>query len=46
MEAAQVRTKKRVADHGEVLTGKREVNAMFDLVKQETEQSAVLKGLH
>ena len=27
MEAAVVRTKKRVADHGEVLTGQREVNA-------------------
>jgi len=38
MEAALVRTKKRVADHGEVLTGKREVNAMLDLVKQETER--------
>ena len=29
----QVISKKRVADHGEVLTGKREVNAMLDLVK-------------
>jgi len=38
MEAAQVRTKKRVSDHGEVLTGKREVDAMLDLVKQETER--------
>jgi len=38
MEAAVVRTKKRVADHGEVLTGQREVNAMLDLVKQETER--------
>jgi hypothetical protein len=34
----QVVSKKRVADHGEVLTGKREVNAMLDLVKQETER--------
>ncbi len=34
----QVKSKKRVADHGEVLTGKREVNAMLDLVKQETER--------
>ena len=33
---SQVVSKKRVADHGEVLTGKREVNAMLDLVKQET----------
>ena len=31
-------SKKRVADHGEVLTGRREVNAMLDLVKQETER--------
>jgi len=38
MQAAQVRTKKRVSDHGEVLTGQREVNAMLDLVKQETER--------
>jgi len=34
----QVISKKRVADHGEVLTGQREVNAMLDLVKQETER--------
>jgi len=34
----QVVSKKRVADHGEVYTGKREVNAMLDLVKQETER--------
>lgn len=34
----QVVSKKRVADHGEVLTGTREVNAMLDLVKQETER--------
>jgi hypothetical protein len=33
---SQVVSKQRVADHGEVLTGKREVNAMLDLVKQET----------
>ncbi|PIR17175.1 MAG: restriction endonuclease subunit M [Deltaproteobacteria bacterium CG11_big_fil_rev_8_21_14_0_20_49_13] len=31
-------SKKRVADHGEVYTAKREVNAMLDLVKQETER--------
>jgi hypothetical protein len=31
-------SKQRVADHGEVLTGAREVNAMLDLVKQETER--------
>jgi SAM-dependent methyltransferase len=35
---SQVISRKRVADHGEVLTGKREVNAMLDLVKQETER--------
>jgi len=34
----QVISRKRVADHGEVLTNKREVNAMLDLVKQETER--------
>jgi SAM-dependent methyltransferase len=34
----QVVSKQRVTDHGEVLTGKREVNAMLDLVKQETER--------
>jgi len=36
--ASHVRTKKRVSDHGEVLTGQREVNAMLELVKQETER--------
>jgi hypothetical protein len=35
---SQIISKKRVADHGEVLTGEREVNAMLDLVKQETER--------
>ena len=34
----QVVSKKRVADHGEVYTSKREVNAMLDLVKNETER--------
>jgi SAM-dependent methyltransferase len=34
----QVVSKQRVADHGEVLTGRREVNAMLDLVKFETER--------
>lgn len=34
----QTISKKRVADHGEVFTSKREVNAMLDLVKQETER--------
>ncbi|MDR1296813.1 MAG: SAM-dependent DNA methyltransferase [Deltaproteobacteria bacterium] len=34
----QIKSKKRVADHGEVLTPEREVNAMLDLVKHETER--------
>jgi SAM-dependent methyltransferase len=37
-QEAQVVSKKRVADHGEVFTNKREVDAMLDLVKQETER--------
>ncbi len=35
---AQIKSKDRVADHGEVFTADREVNAMLDLVKQETER--------
>lgn len=34
----QVISKKRIAEHGEVFTSEREVNAMLDLVKQETER--------
>jgi len=34
----QVKSKARVANHGEVFTAEREVNAMLDLVKQETER--------
>lgn len=34
----QIVSKERVADHGEVFTSQREVNAMLDLVKQETER--------
>jgi SAM-dependent methyltransferase len=34
----QVKSKKRVVDHGEVFTNEREVNAMLDLVKNETER--------
>lgn len=34
----QVKSKQRVADHGEVFTAVREVKAMCDLVKQETER--------
>jgi len=37
-DTKQVKTKQRVADHGEVFTSDREVNAMLDLVKQETER--------
>jgi len=35
---SHIKSKKRVADHGEVFTNEREVNAMLDLVKQETER--------
>jgi hypothetical protein len=35
---AQTKSRKRIADHGEVFTAEREVNAMLDLVKQETER--------
>jgi len=38
MTIQQVKSKKRVADHGEVFTSDREVNAMLDLVKQETDR--------
>lgn len=34
----QVVSKQRVADHGEVYTNEREVNAMLDLVQDETER--------
>lgn len=34
----QVKSRRRVAEHGEVLTGEREVNAMLDLVRRETER--------
>ena len=34
----QVVSRRRVSDHGEVYTSKREVYAMLDLVKQETER--------
>lgn len=34
----QVKSKQRVNDHGEVFTNQREVNAMLDLVKHETER--------
>lgn len=34
----QVKSRKRVTEHGEVFTNDREVNAMLDLVKHETER--------
>lgn len=34
----QIKSKQRVADHGEVFTSEREVNAMLDLVKNETDR--------
>ena len=33
-----MKSKQRVADHGEVFTAEREVKAMCDLVKPETER--------
>jgi len=38
METGQVKSRKRVSEHGEVFTSSREVKAMLDLVKQETER--------
>ena len=38
MTERQVKSRERVANHGEVFTAEREVNAMLDLVKQETER--------
>ncbi|MXV37864.1 hypothetical protein GO491_04100 [Flavobacteriaceae bacterium Ap0902] len=38
MAKAQVKTRKRVADHGEVFTNAREVNAMLDLVKDQCDR--------
>ena len=38
MSNRQIKSKERVAEHGEVFTSEREVNAMLDLVKQETER--------
>lgn len=37
-DTQQVKSRKRVQDHGEVFTAEREVNAMLDLVKGETER--------
>ena len=38
MEEKQIKSKERVAEHGEVFTAEREVKAMCDLVKCETER--------
>ncbi len=38
MVTGQVKSRQRVSDHGEVYANPREVNAMLDLVKQETER--------
>ena len=38
MPEKQVKSRRRVAAHGEVFTAEREVKAMCDLVKQETER--------
>jgi len=38
MSSSQTKSKHRIAAHGEVFTAEREVNAMLDLVKQETER--------
>lgn len=38
VEKLQIKSKKRVSDYGEVFTAEREVKAMCDLVKDETER--------
>lgn len=38
MEERQIKSRERVSERGEVFTAEREVNAMLDLVKQETER--------
>lgn len=38
MAEQQIKSRERVAERGEVFTAEREVNAMLDLVKQETER--------
>ena len=38
MAKKQIKSKERVAEHGEVFTSEREVNALLDLVKPETER--------
>ena len=43
---SQIKSKKRVADHGEVFTSEREINSMLDLVKQETENIEHTHSFH
>lgn len=38
MGESQVKSRRRVVEHGEVFTAEREVNAMLDMVRQETER--------
>lgn len=38
MGKKQIKSKERVAEHGEVFTNEREAKAMCDLVKDETER--------
>lgn len=38
MAKSQIKSRRRVQDHGEVFTNEREVNAMLDMVKAETER--------
>ena len=38
MGEQQIKSRQRVAERGELFTAEREVNAMLDLVKQETER--------
>lgn len=38
MDDAQIKSRQRVQDHGEVFTNEREVNAMLDMVKAEAER--------
>ena len=38
MDKKQIKTRERVRNHGEVFTAEREVKAMCDLVKDETER--------
>lgn len=45
--AKQIKSKERVAKHGEVFTAEREVKAMCDLVKNESERidSRILENI-